>query len=298
MNMQATRRILTFALMLVVPACGDGNNATPDAAPPPPADVAPPAPSFTLTTTPATLAPRLVDDQGRSLYFFAKDLMGATASVCPAALCPAIWIPVNVASPTVGTGLTATDFTNLGSQSAWKGRPLYRFANDTTATPTAGENVGPGLWFVASAYNLFLETVATVTPQATPAGTAPGAPFFTNGAGRSVYFFKNDTRALGATPAVNTCNTATNTACNAAWTPWAKPATVVGPSTVLPANITTTQVTFNGATVQQFVYKGWPLYFFNADTLPGQVAGDSYPNATAPMWHAINLTWDGAAILP
>ena len=291
MNMQVTRRILTFALMLVVPACGDGNTpATPPDSPPPPPPP-PPAPSFTLTTTPANLAQRLVDDQGRSIYFFAKDLMGTTASACPAALCPATWIPVDVASPTVGTGLTPTDFGNLGSQSTWKGRPLYRFANDTTAAPTAGENVGPGLWFVASAYNLFLETVATVTPQATPAGTAPGAPFFTNGGGRSVYFFKNDTRATATTPAANTCTP--NATCNALWTPWTKPATVVGPSTVLPTDITTIPVTFNGATVQQFVYKGWPLYFFNADVNAGQVAGDHYPNATTPLWFTINVSWNG-----
>jgi predicted lipoprotein with Yx(FWY)xxD motif len=234
-----------------------------------------------------------VDDQGRSIYFFAKDLAGTNASACPATLCPAIWIPVDVASPTVGTGLTATDFGHFGNQSTWKGRPLYRFANDTAAAPTAGENVGPGFWFVASAYNLFLESVATVTPQATPAAAAPGAPFFTNGAGRSVYFFKNDTRGTAAAPAVNTCNTATNTACNAAWTPWTKPATVVGPSTVLPANITTIPVTFNGATVQQFVYMGWPLYFFNADTQPGQVAGTAIPNAATPLWFTINVSWNG-----
>ena len=97
--------------------------------------------------------------------------------------------------------------------------PVAGTVTALSTAPTAGENVA-GLWFVASAYNLFVETVATVTPQATPAAAAPGAPFFTNGGGRSVYFFKNDTRGVGATPAVNTCNTPTNTACNGAWTPW------------------------------------------------------------------------------
>jgi len=289
MNMQATRRILTFALMLVVPACGSSNPATPDSAPPPPPPPPPPAASFTLTTTPATLPQRLVDDQGRSIYFFAKDIAGTNASACPAALCPATWIPVNVASPTFGTGLTATDFGNIGSQTTWMGRPLYRFAADTTAAPTGGENVAV-LWFVATAYNLVVETVATVTPQATPAAAA-GAPFLTNGKGRSVYFFKNDTRATATTPAVNTCTPVAN--CNAAWTPWTKPATVVGPSTVLPANITTIPVTFNGATVQQFVYQGWPLYFFNADVNPGQVAGASIPSAATPLWFTINISWNG-----
>jgi predicted lipoprotein with Yx(FWY)xxD motif len=238
-----------------------------------------------------------VDDQGRSIYFFGKDLVGTTASACPATLCPGTWIPVtNVASPTFGTGLTATDFGTVGAagtQSTWKKRPLYRFAADTTAAPTGGENVA-GLWFVASAYNLFVESVATVTPLATPAGTAPGAPFFTNGGGRSVYVFKNDTRGTAAGPPVNTCSGVV--ACNNLWTPWAKPATVVGPSTVLPADISTLSVTpVGGQPVQQFVYKGWPLYFFNADVNPGQVAGDSFPS-TGPLWHAINVSWDGAAI--
>ena len=135
MNMQETRRLLTFALMLVVPGCGDdGNPATPDAARP--IDAAAP-PAFTLTTTPANLGERLVDSMGRSLYFFSNDIAGTNASACPASLCPAIWIPVDVASPTVGTGLTASDFGHFGSQSTWKNRPLYRFANDTAAAPTA-----------------------------------------------------------------------------------------------------------------------------------------------------------------
>lgn len=295
MNMQETRRILTFALMLVVPGCGDGNTATPDAAPPPPPPIdaaPPPPPSFTLTTTPANLGERLVDSTGRSIYFFANDLAGANASACPATLCPATWIPVDVASPTVGAGLTASDFGHFGSQSTWKGRPLYRFVNDTAAAPTAGENVA-GRWFVARTYNLFVESVATVTPQATPAAAA-GAPFFTNGAGRTVYFFKNDTRGTATTPPVNTCTPLAG--CNAAWTPWTKPANVVGPSTVLPADITTLTVTFGGQPVQQFVYKGWPLYFFNADTQPGQVAGASIPTATTPLWFTINVSWNGTPL--
>jgi predicted lipoprotein with Yx(FWY)xxD motif len=280
-----------------------GRDADADAPPPPPDAAAPPpppdaaAPSFTLTTTPATLGERLVDSTGRSLYFFANDIAGTNASACPATLCPAPWIPVDVASPTVGAGLTASDFGHFGNQSTWKGRPLYRFANDTAATPTTGENVA-GRWFAARAYNLFFESIGAtapkpVTPLATPAGTAPGAPFFTNGAGRSVYVFKNDTRGTATTPAVNNCTP--NASCNALWTPWTKPATVAGPSTVLPTDITSISVTFNGATVQQFVYKGWPLYFYNADVNPGQVAGDSFPS-TGPLWHAINVSWDGAAI--
>jgi len=291
MNMQETRRLLTFALMLVVPGCGDGNPATPDSPPPPPPIDAAAPPAFTLTTTPANLGERLVDSTGRSLYFFANDVAGTNASACPATLCPAPWIPVDVPSPTVGTGLTASDFGHFGSQSTWKGRPLYRFANDTAATPTAGENVATK-WFVArGTYNLFVGANAAVTPQGTPAAAA-GAPFFTNGAGRTVYLFKNDTRGTTTTPPVNTC-TPNTTGCAPFWTPWTKPATVIGPSTVLPTDITMLAVTVGGATVQQFVYKGWPLYFFNTDTLPGQVAGASIPSATAPLWFTINITWNG-----
>jgi predicted lipoprotein with Yx(FWY)xxD motif len=249
-----------------------------------------------------------VDSTGQALYFFANDVAGTKTSACTVATCTAIWSAFDVQSPTLGANLTATDFDRFDRggaafQTTWKGRPLYHYIAENGATTTAGENFSgaPGRWFVARAYNLFFESIGAtatkpVTPEATPPGTSPGAPFFTNGGGRSVYVFKNDTRATATVPAVNNCTPIA--ACNALWTPWTKPATVAGPSTVLPADITTTQVTFNGATVQQFVYKGWPLYFFNADVNPGQVAGDSYPNATTPLWHAINVTWDGAAILP
>ena len=61
-------------------------------------------------------------------------------------------------------------------------------------------------------------------------------------------------------------------------------ANVVLPSTIPAADVTS----FTSLGVQQFVYKGWPLYFFKADDAPGKVAGNSIAN-----WHAINGAWNG-----
>jgi len=124
-------------------------------------------------------------------------------------------------------------------------------------------------------------TAAAVTPLG---ATAANAPFLTNGAGRSLYAFKNDVPAAGATPPTSNCITAP---CTDSWALWEKPAAlanVVLPSTIPAADVTS----FTSLGVQQFVYKGWPLYFFKADDAPGKVAGNSIAN-----WHAINGAWNG-----
>lgn len=283
-------RFLLAASLAAFAACGDDGKDTPiDAAPvdtaSPPIDTPPAATSLSLATT-GGLGAHLVDKDGKSLYFFANDVPGTSKS----AFTGATWPPFDVQSPTVGAGLTATDFGRFDRgggvfQATWKGRPLYYFANDTAATPTAGEATG-GRWFVARAYNLFFAADATVTPQG---GAAASAPFLTNGAGRSLYITSQDTRGVGATDPASYCKDAGN-ACATTWPLWEKPATLT--DVVVPSTITATDLTtFTSLGKQQFAYKGWPLYFFGADTMPGQVVG-----ATKPTWYAVNPAWNGSLV--
>lgn len=272
---------LPLALGLIVTGCGgdDKKPAAPDAAVVP-VDAAPVA--VTLSTA-GTLGAHLVDSDGKSLYFFANDVAGSNATACTGA-CATTWPAFDVQAPTVGEGLTAADFGRFDRgagvfQATWKGRPLYRFAAETAATPSAGEGTG-GRWFVARAYNLFFAANAAVTPQ----GGAANAPFLTNGAGRSVYVFKNDVPAAGSTPPTFNCTAAP---CTDAWALWEKPAaltTVVVPSTIPAADV----AAFDSGGKLQFVYKGWPLYFFKADDAPGKVAGAAITN-----WGAVNIAWNG-----
>jgi predicted lipoprotein with Yx(FWY)xxD motif len=284
MNIRYARHLLTLGLVVTVAACGDNSTAKagPDASTPdaPAPDAAIP-PSVTLSTA-GGLGARLVDKDGKSLYFFVNDVPKANASTNTN---PA-WTPFDVQSPTVGDGLVATDFGRFDRgggvfQSTWKGRPLYYFANDTADKPVNGEGTG-GRWFVARAYNLFFAANAAVTPAG---ATAANAPFLTNGAGRSLYVTKMDTRGLGATLPISVCGM--NATCAAAWPLWEKPATltnVVVPSTIQAADLTS----FTSQGKEQFVYKGWPLYFFGTDVDPGQIVG-----STKATWYAVTGAWDG-----
>jgi predicted lipoprotein with Yx(FWY)xxD motif len=277
----AIRDIQHFILVLGLTgaACGSDANNSADA---PSSDGA--AAAITLSTA-GSVGAHLVDSQGKTLYFYANDVAGSNATACTGA-CLTTWPAFDANAPTVGSGLTAMDFGRFDRgggtfQATWKGRPLYYFSNDTATAPTAGEGTG-GRWFVARAYNLFVAANATVTPQG---GAAANAPFLTNGAGRSVYVFQNDTRGAAGGAPTSACAAPP---CSTNWPLWEKPATltdVVLPSTIQAADVTA----FTNGGKQQFVFKGWPLYFYGADDVPGKVAG-----AGVASWRAVSGSWNGA----
>jgi len=261
----------TLWLPFALTACmgGQPSQTTPDA---------PAAPDVSLTTA-GGLGERLVDGQGNTLYFFANDVAGVAAS----AYAGSAWPPFNVTLPTLGDGLEATDFDQFersdGSyQATWKGRPLYYYAADTAANPTAGEALGE-CWFVARAYNLFFAAATAVAPQ----GGAADAPFLTNGAGRTLYVFQKDTRGTTANVPKSDCSGT----CAETWPVWSAPASLASlalPSTIQPADLTS----FTNGVADQFVYQGWPLYFYATDTAPGDVAGAKVAN-----WYTATAAWNG-----
>jgi predicted lipoprotein with Yx(FWY)xxD motif len=285
MNMKNTRNLLALALFVAATGCSDdkASNA-PDAAV---SDASQTATTVSLSTA-GTLGAHLVDKDNKALYFYVPDVAKSTKSACDTD-CVKTWPVFNAPSPTVGDGLTAADFgsitrTDGSSQTTWKGRPLYYFATDTAGT-TAGEAKG-GIWFVARAYNVFFAADATVTP----AGATIGKPFLTNGAGISLYVFKTDTRGVSGADPTSAC-TAALADCVTKWPVWEKPATltnVVLPSTIPAADVTA--FTNPNATKLQFVYKGWPTYFWHLDIAPGQVAGASVAPTT---WFAVAPGFNG-----
>jgi predicted lipoprotein with Yx(FWY)xxD motif len=114
---------------------GGGNNA-----PPPPG-----APTMMLATN-ASLGKYLVDGNGRSLYYYAKDFpaAGSNAAVsnCTGG-CLAVW-PIFHASSAVVQGINASDVGEItrsdgNKQTTFRGWPLYYFAGDTSAGNVNGE---------------------------------------------------------------------------------------------------------------------------------------------------------------
>jgi predicted lipoprotein with Yx(FWY)xxD motif len=274
-----------FIVGLVVAAstaCGNDqtSSAKPDASPsadsPRPSGDAPSGTANIKLTT-DSLGSRLVDADGKTLYFFANDLARANASTYSGAAWPAF----DVQSPVVDTGLSAGDFGRFDRgggvyQTTWKGRPLYYYANDSSSAPTAGEGLG-GRWFVARDYSLFFGANSGITPKG---GTAANGPFLTDAAGRTLYVYGADTRGTNGHAPTSACGAG----CLSAWPVFSMPSgTAVLPSTLQAANVTT----FTNGGAQQAVYKGWPLYYFASDTAAGQVAG-----ASIPSWYPVAGAWD------
>ena len=279
--MRNIQRLLLLALVSIAPACSD------DAKDAPTPDAGSPAVAAVSLSTANSLGAHLVDKDGKTLYFYVKDVAGSGVSTCTGA-CLTTWPAADLKSPTVvGDGLTAADFgtTTAGGQTTWKGRPLYTYSMEASATSATGEAKG-GIWFVARPYNLFLASVANglKIPQG---ATTTDAPFITNGAGRSLYIFKNDTRGTASVQPKNTCTA--DAVCGPKWPIWEKPATLDLTKIVLPSTIPATDVTtITVGTQQQFVYKGWTTYFFAADAKPGDIAG-----ANVALWYAVNPAFNG-----
>jgi predicted lipoprotein with Yx(FWY)xxD motif len=105
----------------------------------------------------------LVDMQGRTMYYFAKD--NTNLSTLPTNCtggCAAIWPAVYMSAPVVPSSLRATDFGTItraantaGAQEqlTYKGKPLYYYAGDAATRGRAeGHNLNDSgdFWFVAA----------------------------------------------------------------------------------------------------------------------------------------------------
>lgn len=286
MNLLNARSAFTIlALTFAATGCSDDddNNTTPDA------PAGPGATTFSLSTS-GSLGAHLLDKDGKTLYFFANDTPGtattAAVSACKDA-CLTTWPIVDAQSPTVGTGLTATDFGRFDRgggvfQATWRGRPLYHYTTEA-AGATGGEGL-MGRWFVARAYNVFFAANATITPLGAAGPEAANTPYLTAGNGRTLYVFKND---IKGNPPTSKCTTEQ---CIADWPIWEKAAavtTVVVPSTLDAADFTQFENP-SAAGKQQFVFKEYPTYFFATDTNAGQVAGAARSN-----WYTVSGSFNG-----
>ncbi len=93
----------------------------------------------------------LVDKEGRTLYFFAKDTNGSSS--CYGA-CAEKWPPFTPRQLVIPSTLNISDFSFVKrsdgtTQLAYKGQPLYYWVNDHYRGDTTGHGV-KNVWFVAS----------------------------------------------------------------------------------------------------------------------------------------------------
>jgi predicted lipoprotein with Yx(FWY)xxD motif len=262
-------RAASMGLLALTAACGGSNMGygTPSG---------PPAPSATLmVATDARLGGHLVDGNGRSLYYFAKDVPagGAQAAVsnCNADCLP-VW-PIFHADSVVAQGIDAADvgqFTRSdgSKQTSYRGFPLYYYVGDTAAGDAKGEGLN-GLWYVVHepTYSIALLSKAN-----------EAARYLIDGAGRALYYFARDTVGTSTTPPVTAC---TSGACMTNW-PIFLTDQVTVPSDLVAADFT---VYTRADGIQQSAYKGHPLYYYVGDTAPGETNGRAIPD-----WQTIDPT--------
>lgn len=245
---------------------------------------------LTLATT--SLGQTLTGANGKTLYFFAGDADGKTG--CNAPECLTNWYTyyADKAALKVGTGLTATDFSEITRadgrlQTTYKGWPLYYFKNDAKAGDVLGDKVG-NAWFVAKPnYTVMLvssqlkgndgKNYVTGNTVSYAEGTG-NTVYMTDANGRTLYGYAFDKNNKNNYTKADFSNDPT-------W-PLFQVATVGDlPSSLNKADFAVIKV--HGK--DQLTYKGWPLYYFGPDgTVRGANKGVSVPRTG--IWPIVNAT--------
>ncbi len=115
--------------------------------PTPASQAAAPSGNIYLTKTNPTKGNYLTDFQGMTLYVFDKDTPGM--SNCYQA-CATAWPPYTsgaTAQSQFPANITVITRTDGSKQFAWKGKPLYYYANDQKQGDITGDGVG-GIWHI------------------------------------------------------------------------------------------------------------------------------------------------------
>jgi predicted lipoprotein with Yx(FWY)xxD motif len=169
-----------------------------------------------------------------------------------------------------------TEFTRADSQKqlAYKGWPLYTSDSDTRPGHTTSDGMEK-LWHaVATPFYTVIIRRSTVAEADNDAGAPYSYTYLADGAGRSLYMFWHDTPADGGPP---TSGCSRN--CIRAWPP-----TEVGNLKIVSSlsradfdALTWTPIQRDGGPppreIDQLVFKGWPIYYWWRDYVPGDTTG-------------------------
>ena len=213
----------------------------------------------------------LVDGNGRTLYFFTKDVNGQSA--CTAG-CLSDWPVYYAGIIDPGPGIDIDDFSTITrtdglQQTTYKGWPLYYYADDV-AGEANGEGVG-NVWFVAKPdYSIMLANAQLVGHDGKnynsnyQEGTGE-TQYFVDSQGRTLYTFVRDYKDINKFTAPDLSN-------NSVWPIFH---TEIGglPSTLNADDFGEIEVYGN----PQLTYKGNPLYYFGQDANRGENKGVSFP---------------------
>jgi predicted lipoprotein with Yx(FWY)xxD motif len=264
--------LLIIGLTLGISSCNDSDNQN-----------ITPIPTIQLDTK-TTLGAHLVDKQGNTIYYFARDLDGTNHC---AGSCAVIWPVFYEPNLVLGEGLKAEDFAVITTgdgqpQNTYKGWPMYYYApidaNGQSVREKAGEVLGENVgnvWFVMKPdYALQVARTSVVNKTSNQSVLKS---FLIDNQGRTLYIFGRDQ--------ISPATQATNCAGNCIAT---------GPVYLetgrnLPSNLTSSDFGVitrpdgpNNTPRQQTTYKGMPLYYYTPDEAKrNKVEGDGIGNIWA-----------------
>jgi predicted lipoprotein with Yx(FWY)xxD motif len=155
---------ISFSVLAVAAAlagCGGNPGSTGPTTGAPAASATAPAPGVSTTaaagvelkTATSAAGPIVVDKDGKSVYFFTKDVKDSPTSACKDA-CAAAWPAVTTSSdvPAVeGIAGTVGTITTAGGtkQITINGMPIYYYAKDAKAGDILGEGIN-NVWYLVS----------------------------------------------------------------------------------------------------------------------------------------------------
>lgn len=248
----------------------------------------PTVPSDDVVLATTSVGKVLTGENGKTLYFFAGDVAGDAN--CTGS-CADAWPVFYKATPSLGTGLKASDFGTItradgNKQTTFKGWPLYYYKSDAKAGDLTGDKVG-NVWMAAKPnYTLMIASRQLVGNDGknytfdTKEGTG-NSLFLTDSLGRTLYAFANDKKNKNNYTKADLSN-------NPTWPIFELSTASLGeiPSVLNKADFATAT---NAVGKTQLSYKGWPLYYFGPDNgQRGSTKGVSVPRPG--VWPVVNTT--------
>ena len=109
--------------------------------------------------------------------------------------------------------------------------------------------------------------------------------YLSDGSGKTLYYFGKDLPASGAAAAASNCKGT----CATTWPPFHAELTKVGDGLTAGDFGEITRV--DGG--KQTTYKGWPLYYYSADTAPGAITGDDVGH----VWFVLRSPFYGVLMM-
>lgn len=203
----------------------------------------------------------LTDSQGMTLYYFTKDVSGA--SVCNGK-CAQAWPPFYADNLTIPSTLNKSDFGTItrddgSKQTTFQGWPLYYWQNDKAPGDMTGQGVG-GVWYTVA--------VPSYTVMLANSGTLGN--YLVDQNGMTLYWFTKDQ------PGMSNCEGK----CIQAWPAF------MPPTVVVPQGLTSSDfgVINRADGSQQLTYRGYPLYYWQNDKQRGDTTGQN----VGKVWFVID----------